>query len=317
MPTRREFLAGSIAFAAVACTGKSEPPPSQTPSGRKGSINELTAGVPQLSLLGLGAGALGGEESDAVQTGAPLLTFDLTTSESQIITGGTPMVYVATDPAARAAGPFRSVWTPFTAYDKTGDRSPESPLPGVYAVQVRLPKPGMYEIAAFGPGGAAQGVGITHVIVSDDVTAAVGSKATSVDTPVATTEHALKEICTRNPPCPLHSISLADALANGKPTVAVFSTPALCESRLCGPVTDEVMLVAQRLGKQANFVHVEEFLPGPDLEPEPDKLSAGFVKWGFTTEPWVIVIDKQRVIRTRLEGPATAPIVAAALQPLL
>jgi hypothetical protein len=314
MPSRREFIAGALATVAVACTGKKDIGP--TPHSGT-SINDLKKGARQLSLLGLGAGAIGGDKRDPIQTGAPLLTFDLTVSQ-QIIEGGTPLVYAATDDNARALGPFRAVWTPFTAYEKTGDHSPKSPIPGVYAAQVELPKPGLYTFAAVAPGGPSQGVGVTHAYVSEHVNAAVGSKAIPVDTPVGHTEHELRTICTRNPPDPMHYISLAGALKNGKPTVAVFSTPLLCESRLCGPVTDEAMLVFQKLGKaRANFVHVEEFLPGTDLKPDASRLSPGFARWGFRTEPWVIVIDKKGVIRSRSEGPATASTIAAALQPLL
>jgi len=47
--------------------------------------------------------------------------------------------------------------------------------------------------------------------------------------------------------------------------VVNFGTPLLCESRLCGPVIDEQILVFQKYGPgQANFIHVEEFLPGSD-----------------------------------------------------
>jgi hypothetical protein len=116
----------------------------------------------------------------------------------------------------------------------------------------------------------------------------------------------------------MHYVSLADAFTNGKPTVAVFSTPLLCQSRLCGPVTDEVMLVFQKLGKAgANFVHVEEFLPGPDLKPDASKFSPGFRKWDLTTEPWVFVIDKKGVIRDRYQGPTTAPMIETSMRPLL
>ena len=98
----------------------------------------------------------------------------------------------------------------------------------------------------------------------------------------------------------------------------MFSTPLLCESKLCGPVTDEVLLAFRQVGKsRANFIHVEEFLPGPDLEPDASKFSPGFVAWGLRTEPWVFVIDKRGMIRARYQGPVTAPMIAAGLQPLL
>ena len=130
---------------------------------------------------------------------------------------------------------------------------------------------------------------------------------------MATTEAQLRKICTREPPDHLHYISLDQALTNGKPTVAVFSTPKFCTSMLCGPVTDEVTLLFQKYGPtKANFIHVEEF-PTQDVSQQ----SPAFKAWGFLTEPWVIVIDSTGVIRARFEGPATAPAIDAALRPLL
>ncbi|MFN2543777.1 MAG: TlpA family protein disulfide reductase [Actinomycetota bacterium] len=317
MPSRREFLAGALATVAVACTGgKKGGGPTALPSGAV-SIDSLTRGAQQLSLLGVGPGALGGSRDDAIQRGSPVLTFDLALAQ-QLIEGGTPQVYVAQDPAGRAFGPFSGSWQAFTGYEKTHDRSPKSPIPGVYAATVRLPTEGLWTIAVVGPGGRAQGVGVTHAYVGDHVLAAVGTRATSVKTPVATTEHGLREICTRQPPCPMHALSLDDALGSGKPTVAVFSTPLLCESRLCGPVTDEAILVSQEVGgRRANFLHIEEFLPGPDLKPDAGTLSPAFRAWGFVTEPWTIVIDRKGFIRQRFEGSVTADVIDATLRPLL
>jgi hypothetical protein len=42
------------------------------------------------------------------------------------------------------------------------------------------------------------------------------------------------------------------------------------------------------------------------------------VKWGFQSEPWLIVIDRAGTIRTRLgEGPTVASEIETALTPLL
>src|SRR5205807_5286889 len=137
-------------------------------------------------------------------------------------------------------------------------------------------------------------------------------------TPVATSGHGLREICTRQPPCPMHYVALSDALKSGKPTVAVFSTPLLCQSRLCGPVTDEVMLLFRKLGRaRVNFIHVEEFLPGPTLRPNASHFSPGFRAWRLTTEPWVFVIDRHGTIRDRYQGPTTAPMIEASLRSVL
>ena len=62
-------------------------------------------------------------------------------------------------------------------------------------------------------------------------------------------------------------------------------------------MVDEQLLVFERYGAgKANFIHVEEFLPGKDLKPPPataQHLSPAFKAWGFQDEPWVIVIDAE------------------------
>jgi hypothetical protein len=120
----------------------------------------------------------------------------------------------------------------------------------------------------------------------------------------------------------MHYVSLDDALRNGLPTVIVFATPLLCESQTCGPVVDEQVLVFEKYGpSRANFIHVEEFLPGRDLKPPAPtvkNLSPAFKSWKFDTEPWVIVIDRRGVVRARLGPSATAAEqIESALRPLL
>jgi len=163
------------------------------------------------------------------------------------------------------------------------------------------------------------GTGIIQV-TSGPIPTAPGSKAISTPTPVATTDSAIAEICTRTPPDHLHAISLDKALKNGKPTAVAFATPLLCESQLCGPVLGELILVSESMGSKANFIHVEEFLPGAGHSPPPATLenqSPAFKAWSLTSEPWVFVIDKGGVIRFSSLGPVAAPEIEAALQPLL
>src|SRR5947208_4237471 len=178
MPSRREFLAGALAFVASACAGGGSPKRSAGSSRLPGhpSIAELTQGVPQLSVLGLGPGALGGDPKEPIQTGTTIVTFDLG-FENRVVEGGTPLLYAATDASAPALGPFRGTWTPFTGYEKTGDHSPRSPIPGVYASKIRLHGPGLYVVGVVGPDGRSRGVGLTHVYFSDHPRHAVGSRA--------------------------------------------------------------------------------------------------------------------------------------------
>ncbi|HEV3503803.1 MAG TPA: thioredoxin family protein [Actinomycetes bacterium] len=307
MPSRREFLrlagtgGSAIGLAALlaACGGDDEP----AGSAPAGSLQALRADATQLSLLGA---------QSQLPVGTALYTFGLSTADNRLVTGGAPEVWVAKNETGRAAGPFPSRWFELEAYETTKDRSPRSPLRGFYGAEVEFPEPGNWMVAATiqADGGRAAGQG--GVPVAAEVPAAVGSKAKPLATPVATSAAGRKKICTREPACPLHEISLDDALKAGKPTVVNFGTPLLCTSQICGPVVDEQMVVADKVGDKASFVHVEIY-PSRDTS----KPVKALTEYGFTTEPWLLVVDRDGVIRARHEGPVTAGQIETALRPLL
>jgi hypothetical protein len=231
-------------------------------------------------------------------------------------------VFAAPGETSKPIGPFPARYFQFAPASEFNDRTiPRSPVTGFYATEIDLPSAGSWLVAALTTTGGRPAVGVGASQVTKSVPNAVGSKATPFKTPVATTKHGLEEICTRRPPDPMHSIALTDALMSGKPTVVSFATPFLCESRLCGPVVDEQLLVFEKVGKgKANFVHVEEFLPGPHLNPPLPRLenqSPPFKAWHLTTEPWVFVIDRKGVIREAFAGPVVASQIEASLRPLL
>jgi hypothetical protein len=317
---RREFLllagAGAMAAVAVACTHGSTPRTGVTGPTSSGSIDAISQDAVQLSLI---------NAQSEMPTGRSLFTFGLSTPDGKLVEGGSPQVYVAQSQAQPADGPFPASWYQFAPASAFNDAktTPRSPLTGFYTAEVDIGTPGRWVFAGVAQVGGAKGVGIADLAAKSKVIAAIGSKASSVKTPVATSPSEARQICTRVPPDPMHYTSLDTALRNGKPTVVSFATPALCESRLCGPVVDEQLLVFQSGSVDqttANFIHVEEFLPGPDLTPPAPSLqnqSPGFKAWGFTTEPWTIVIDKAGIIRARFEGPVVADQIAQALEPLL
>jgi hypothetical protein len=310
----RTIIAASfvVMLVAAACGGGDNGSPE--PAGGN-TIEGLSEGQAKLSLL---------QAQSSLTTGTNLFSFGLVTQNGGLLSGGAPEVYLAKDTTSPVQGPFRATSFQFTAYEHFHE-TPETvtDLTTFYAAEVAIPSAGNWAVAAVvqgTPGGV--GTGSVPVQAADQAVGAIGSKALSTPSPVAKTTAETREICTRAPePDPLHYISLDRALANGKPIVVTFATPLLCESRICGPVVDEVWAVYQDVGKQgANFIHVEEFLPGPDLEPPPPTLenaSPAFRAWGLATEPWTFVIDGEGIIRARFEGPVVASQMQDALQPLL
>jgi hypothetical protein len=275
------------------------------PSAQANSLQALAANLPQLSLL---------NAQSELPLGRNRFTFGLSTPDNRLVQGGTPRLWFAPDPTSRPLGPFESRFLQLNAYDQLKDKSPRSELTGFYVAEVDLPKAGNWMAVAVIDANGQRAAGQGAIAVSSKVVAPVGSKAISGKTPVATKPADIAKICTREPPCPLHYISLDKAMKSGKPTVITFATPLLCSSRMCGPVVDEQMLAFQKIGKgRANFIHLEIY-----PQKDPNRPAPLFVRWGFQSEPWLIVIDRSGVIRVRLgEGPVVASEIESALTPLL
>ena len=106
--------------------------------------------------------------------------------------------------------------------------------------------------------------------------------------------------CTRNPPCPLHQQSLSDVIGGGKPVAVMFATPALCESRYCGPVLDDLLTLVGQFQDRITFVHVEIYQggkPNQNLDVVPT-----VKEWGLTSEPWLFVVGADGRVVDKFEG---------------
>ncbi|HEX4669217.1 MAG TPA: hypothetical protein VH275_04495 [Solirubrobacterales bacterium] len=126
----------------------------------------------------------------------------------------------------------------------------------------------------------------------------LGQKAPVIHTPTAADVGGdLAKIDTRVPPDQMHAVDFADVVGR-KPVVLVFATPALCQSRVCGPVVDIDQQVADKYSGQADFIHMEVYNdndPNKGIRPQ---LRA----YGLPTEPWTFLIDREGIVRDRIEG---------------
>jgi hypothetical protein len=237
--------------------------------------------------------------------------FGLATPSGHLVGTGLPQIWVAATSHDPPAGPFPARWETWTANEP--DSTGQPPVPGFFVADLIVPQPGTWTVVATATdhGEPVSAEGAIPAVAHPP--AAEGTQALSEPTPVATTPADAAKIDTRQPPSPLHYISLDAAMRNGHPTVLIFATPLLCQSRMCGPVVDEALQVYNELGPgRANFIHVEIY-----PERNPDRPAQQFLRWGFQSERWVIVIDRAGIIRARFEGPVVSQEIAAALQPLL
>ena len=106
------------------------------------------------------------------------------------------------------------------------------------------------------------------------------------------------QLDTRNPPATdLLKTDLADVIGR-KPVVVTFATPALCQSRVCGPVVDIVEQAKARAPASVAFIHQEIY---KDNAPK-HGLQGPVAAWRLVTEPWTFVISRSGRIVARFEG---------------
>ena len=107
----------------------------------------------------------------------------------------------------------------------------------------------------------------------------------------------LEKIDTRVPPDQMHKVDFADVLGK-KPVVLIFATPALCQSRVCGPVVDVAQQVADEYEPEVDFIHQEVYVDNEIAKGVRPQLKA----FGLETEPWTFLIGKDGRVEDRLEG---------------
>ena len=170
----------------------------------------------------------------------------------------------------------------------------------VYVSDIDLDRPGDWNVVAL----IRDGDGFKSTVVAG-VTAGndkgipkPGDTAPVVHTPTADSVGDITEIDTRVPPSSMHEDDLADVLGK-EPVVLTFATPALCQSRVCGPVVDIAEQVKRDYDDKAAFIHMEIY---EENIPDPENLRPQVEEYRLPTEPWTFVIDADGRISSRFEG---------------
>ena len=144
--------------------------------------------------------------------------------------------------------------------------------------------------------------------IGDAAPASVTLKAADVDD--------LTHITSSPEPDPgLYAVSIHEAVAESKPFVVLFATPAYCVSFTCGPQVGELSALRDKYAGRANFIHVEVF-NDPHLI-EGGRPTGGLVdavqEWGLPTEPWTFVVDGDGIVRAKFEQYTPAGVIESAL----
>jgi hypothetical protein len=306
----------ALSVVAVALTGcgsdekKESPTPSPAASGAakpedfpKGaglSFEDVQARYPAQLSLGIGASVM--------RQGANRVPFVVLDKGARPITNAAVALYTVKPDGTDVRGPFPARQTPFGVSEKfLAQNTQDDTAQTFYAADVQFkgrPPLGVFalvrmdgRLVAASP--SPLGVRGAHTTTPPDV----GDEAISVHTQTVSDVSDVSELTTREPPnTGMLREDFADVLGR-KPVVLVFATPALCVSRVCGPVVDVAEQVRSEMGDRVTFVHQEVY--------KDNKVNKGLrpqlATWRLASEPWTFVIDRAGRITARFEGAVSVP----------
>jgi hypothetical protein len=272
------------------------PDPSSFPKADGKSLQEVADGV--------GAGPTAALATSVLTEGDDnRLTFGVIGQDGRPIYGPTA-VYIAPTPEDPAQGPFVAPADVLLTQDRYKSKqaaTDQDPFAAVYAAtDLEFDEAGQWAVlVATRSGGRLVGAPtqVNVVTKADDKVPDVGERAPKVDTDTLQSlkgDRALLD--TRDPASDMHE-NFADVVGK-KPIALLFSTPQLCESRVCGPVTDVALQMRAKYGDEMAFIHQEVFKNNKRDEGLREPLQA----FNLQSEPWLFVIDKGGKVTARLEG---------------
>ncbi|CAN5627238.1 hypothetical protein BH20ACT17_BH20ACT17_17760 [soil metagenome] len=217
---------------------------------------------------------------------------------------GKTAVYVADSPRAKARGPFPApadllvTDPPFRSRTAADDKDV---FAAIYETRIPLTRPGetsVLVVTKVGKNLIGASTQIKVVPPNRDRLPRPGQRPPAITTDTVTSAAGnVESIDTRLPPDDMHDANFADVIGK-KPVALLFATPALCKSRVCGPVVDIALQLKASYGERMQFIHQEVY-----VDNQADKgLREPLRRFNLPTEPWLFVFDREGRVTTRLEG---------------
>lgn len=280
---------------------------SEFPAPDGSTLDELLADHQSSDLVVLPAGQV-------FTVGTNRLGFGVFTVDREEVADAKVAIYAARGAKGPVQGPFpvrtESLETDPAFVAKTTADDPDA-AKTVYASEVVLDRPGEWRLVALvRENGELTATRLPSAVVErDHPIPGPGERAPRVHTPTADDVGDVSQIDTRIPPSTMHDHDLAKVLGK-QPVVLLFATPALCQSRVCGPVVDVAEQVKGEHGDDAAFIFSEIY---EDNNPN-EGLREPVRAFNLPTEPWLFVIDDKGKVNTRIEGAFSVAELEAAVK---
>jgi len=318
-------LAAALAGALASCGGSGGSSSSTTPATSKKAPAPAAANFPKVNAkqfatlarsISPKSPALALTESD-FHPGVNRLGFGLFDPSQKQVTNVPVAIYIqAQGGSGPVLGPYvareESLGVSKQFLSETVAKDPDS-AKFVYVTTVRFPRAGKYNVlGAVDVDGKLEPTGVGLKVSAHDSIPTVGQKPPAISTPtVASVGGNVASIDTRAPHDDMHDVNFKDVVGK-KPVVLLFATPLLCQSRVCGPVTDIAEEVKHTMpeAKGVAFIHMEVYNHNDANKGYRPQLRA----FHLQTEPWAFVLDKSGKISTRFEGAFSAAELESAIR---
>jgi hypothetical protein len=301
----RAVLVGSLVALLVAACGSTAASPSTGPVSGACPTNNAPAQIDGWGTTVKATGIIPQIISTQLVCGKNRLLFGFTTLTKD--SSGQQVAVSAGAPDRTAKVAFYDLGkdpkTPVTTVDGTFVWAIEGKT-GIYTSSVTFPEAGDWgaEFTTAAGGAAPETIRFRFQVQAEGIMPGLGEQAPSVKTPTAGDVGGdLKQISTDPAPNPrFYQLSEDQAIAQHKPFVLVFATPAFCTSQICGPTLDKVKALAADY-PDLTFINVEpykmQFTAGR-LQPVLDaqgqlQVNDASDAFKILSEPWIFVVDGQ------------------------
>lgn len=174
-------------------------------------------------------------------------------------------------------------------------------LPRAYfPVELTVDEPGFYEATAEVDGSSVDAA--FQVVAPDEVEIPRAGEAFPVVTTPTTADAAgVDPICTQEPPCSLHEVELTAVLGT-EPVALLVSTPAFCQTAICGPVLD-LFVAAREQFPEVTFIHAEVYASAEAVEADGllASLAPAVEVLGLPFEPCLFLIAADGTLDRRID----------------
>ena len=164
-----------------------------------------------------------------------------------------------------------------------------------WAFNVQVDQPGTYTLRLDGDDGFG-----AAFLISDPAQVTVpyvGSLLPPFDTPTVDNHRGVEPYCTLTPnPCPLHDVTLTQAMASGQRVGYMIGTPAHCQTGTCAPALEVLVKAHERVGDQIVMVHADVYSDNAATTVAP-----AVAALGLDYEPVLYLCGPDGIVRDRID----------------